>query len=90
MYLMQNGNGGGGNGGVVYTTAAAPMSIPPPSLLAAQSAAIAPLFPLPTVAYHSAPGALAVGQFPNPKSVTRINHFSMSQPSFSNVVALNK
>lgn len=34
-----------------------------------------PFFPIPPVTFHSAPGAMAVGHFPNPgRNVTRINH----------------
>jgi hypothetical protein len=42
-------------------------------LLPSPAAAAATIyFPIPAVSYHSAPGALTVGKFPNPRNVSRV------------------
>ena len=58
------GGGGGGAGGGL---------LPCPPLPPYSVAAAAPLyFPVPAVTYHSVPGALSVGKFPNPNNVSQV------------------
>lgn len=55
------------------TMGSVPLSLLPP----------APYFPVPAVTYPSAPGAMRVGKFPNPKSVLRLGNNKEAQQFLS-------
>ena len=62
--VVRGGAANGGGGGL----------LPCPPLPPSYSVAAAPTlyFPVPAVTYHSVPGALSVGKFPNPHSVSQV------------------
>ena len=58
---------GGGGGGLLPCP-----PLPPSYSVSAAAAAPTLYFPVPAVTYHSVPGALSVGKFPNPHSVSQV------------------